>query len=727
MAKRRPLFSIIVPCYNDGQYCPGQYIDRVLNSICNQGLTKSETEVIVVDDHSRLPYNETLDIYKNKLNITYIESDYSSCPGNTRQKGSEYATGKWICFIDHDDEFYDGSLKVVKDAIKATDEQYVTYTDFNKVDPENNMNIVEEFKGSSIRNWIHGKFYNVDNFWKPMGIHFVKDLITHEDHALNKIVECAMTKLKIKPLYLSCTTYKWIYNKESLSHSRYFMPSASDLSVFLASHFDDYLTANIRSVLECYSSDMIDKGTASAIIIPAFVSAWQSLSTFKSKSTLHYSMINDAYCGKVWNEVKEILGLNVLIFKSLLSKVFPDLDKQVKEYAKSQTVSQSFIEWMVEIDGIKFSDIISELSNLTEDYDRLPDNSSEHRPFFSCIIPCYNDGRYKDGVYLDRLLSSLTRQNTHKEDIEVILSDDCSPVPFFDKMLDKYGDKLTLKYIKTDYNCCPGNTRGKGVTIATGRWLCFADHDDIYYDNAFEQVRNSIESKNEKHFIFGDFNGVDTNGKVLKKYECSLNWCHAKFYNKDNFWDKYGIHFIKDLKSHEDIAICTQVGCALSANVPNYTYIRVPLYAWTDNPQSVSHAKYTVETETGPREFLEVFYGDYIRATGYTFLEQYSNHRIRITYAIKSVIEIMCYAYFYQQSFMFRRPNDYYARNLSIAGAYINECKKAFNLTNESIYNVVAADRASMYYAVNEQAKMATGQYMPSLTFKQWLGVVSPE
>ena len=76
---------------------------------------------------------------------------------------------------------------------------------------------------------------------------------------------------------------------------------------------------------------------------------------------------------------------------------------------------------------------------------------------------------------------------------------------------------------------------------------------------------------------------------------------------------------------------------------------------------------------------------------------------------------------------MFRRPNDYYARNLSIAGAYINECKKAFNLTNESIYNVVAADRASMYYAVNEQAKMATGQYMPSLTFKQWLGVVSPE
>ena len=275
------------------------------------------------------------------------------------------------------------------------------------------------------------------------------------------------------------------------------------------------------------------------------------------------------------------------------------------------------------------------------------------------------------------------------------------------------------------YNFAPGNTRAKGVTIATGEWLAFADHDDIYYDGALAKVKQGIIDKDEKYFAFGDFNGVNEKGEVIRKFEQTLNWCHAKFYNFDNLWKPQDIHFIKDLKSHEDIAICTQVTCAIIAmGLPNYTYFHFPVYAWTDNPQSVSHAKYTVDTESGPREFLEVFFADYIQSTGYIYLEEFRSHRIKIVNVVKGVLEIMCYCYFYMQGFQFRRPDDYYKENLIHAGNFIRECKKTLNMTNDSIYAAVSSNNAYMYYQIRALADPGSGRYMPVQTFRQWLDLV---
>lgn len=724
MTERKPFFSIVIPCYNNGSYAPGQYVDRVLDSICKQGLEKDDIEVIISDDHSKFPYTDTLDSYRGRLNIKYVETDYNFAPGNTRQRGSEEATGEWLCFIDHDDIFLPNALSLVKEYIEKCKEEYVVYSSFDKVKcVDKNFSLMEHFNRTALKNWVHGKFYNIENFWKPFHIHFIKDLKTHEDIALGKLVECALMKLDRKPLYIDEPIYFWIFNPTSISHGTYYpqdMDSEEATSKFLESHYDDFLTAQIYTILESHSNGTVTTSQAISLVIPTFISAWLTLSTFNTNEISHYMMINDAYCSRAWHRVKEQLNVNTTVFKVLLAKMFPKLVEESNQYAKENNVSVTFAEWLADIDKIDYKSILEKTVDKVEEDDN-------HRPYFSCVIACYNDGRYKEGVYLDRLLESLVRQGLPREELEVVLSDDCSPIPFIDDIRKKFDDKLIIKYTKTDYNFAPGNTRAKGVEIATGCWLCFADHDDMFYDYAFRQVANSIEKKEEEHFVFGDFDGVLPDGTIERKYEKSLNWCHAKFYNRDNFWDKYGIHFIKDLKSHEDIAICTQVACALASNVPTYTYIHRPLYMWTDNPQSVSHAKYTVETEEGPREFLEVFYEDYITSTGWMYLDQFNQHKVKLTYAVKGAIEIMCYAYFYQQGFMFRRPDDYYKKNLEVAGKYIDACKEKFNITNESIYDVVSSNRAAMYYNVMEQANMASGKYIPTYTFKQWLELVSPE
>lgn len=735
MAKRRPFFSIVIPCYNDGRYEKDSYLDRVLFSLCNQGLKKADSEVIIVDDHSPVPYDDVIDTYRKKLNIKVTQTDYNFGPGNTRQKGAEEAAGQWLCFIDHDDTFVDLALSKVKSCIENNNILHVLYTDFNKisVDEDAMMEVTEEFRGNQLKSWVHGKFYNIDNFWKPFKLHFIKDLKTHEDLALGRLVECALLKLNESATYYPEITYLWYYNPDSISHSEYFPDGENSITDFTRSHFDNYLTSQIRTVIDAYKNEVIDKSIATSMIIPALVSAWLSLATFKADTIYHYLQINDAYCSRIWHEIKETFNADLTIIKVVINKAFSKLIEEANKVAEDNTIPVTFLDWLTELDTLDYEsiiehaqDIMNESAKVAEELNQ-EESSGVHRPFFSCIIPCYNDGRYGDGVYLDRLLDSLLRQGIDKDDLEVILSDDCSPVSFIDRIIDKYGDSLNIKYIKTDYNFAPGNTRAKGVTIATGRWLCFADHDDIYYDNALDQAMRSIIEKNEQHFAFGDFEGVTPEGNLVRKYECTLSWCHAKFYNKDNFWDKYGIHFIKDLKSHEDIAICTQVSCALSANVPTYTYIQKMLYAWTDNPQSVSHAKYTVGTDDGERRFLEVFYEDYLKSTGYMYLEQFDTHNIKITYAIKGALEIMCYAYFYQQSFIFDKPDNYYKENLKIAGKYIDRCKKTFNLTNDKIYDAVSANMAFMYYTILKQANIGTGRYIPQQTFRQWLDIVSPD
>lgn len=733
---KKPFFSLVVPCYNDGRYAPGYYIDRLLSNVLSQGLAKDEIEVIIADDHSIIPYQGTLDRYRDKLNIKFIETDYNFAPGNTRQKGTEVAEGKWLCFADHDDEFYPNALKIVKASIEKMNEKYMVQGDFNKVDPNDHDKIIEEFREPRLGTWVHGKFYNMENFWKPYKIHFIKDLKTHEDLAIGKIVECALHKLGRNPLYIKTPLYKWIWNKDSVSHGHYISQKGPDGvdHDFLETHFNDFLISQIDSIIESYNDGNVSRDEAIMLTLSGLSTAFRMVCAFKCKNGSNYLKSTDAYASRALHKIEHDLDVELARIKVIIKTSFADVMKNINMIADQHGLPD-FIEWINTIDTLDYQCIIdrekaelTRASNIAKaklEAKKAP-NDPNHRPFYSIIIPCYNDGRYSDGTYLDRLLSSIARQGLPKYDLEVICSDDCSPVPF-ESIMAKHENEMIIKYIKTDYNCCPGNTRAKGLTIATGEWLCFADHDDIYYDGALSEMKTSIENKGEIHFALGDFNGVDESGNILHKYEAHLNWCHGKFYNKDNFWDKYGIHFIWDLKSHEDIAICSQVSCILSSYIKNYTYLHKPVYAWTDNPQSVSHAKYTVDTESGPREFLEVFYDDYIHSTGYIYLDYFKAHKIKMINAVKWCLEIMCYCYFYTQGFQFRRPDDYYKKNLDYTKQYIDICKQTFNLDNDKIYNAVANDNASMYYRIRKLADPGSGRYIPTQTFKQWLEIVSPE
>lgn len=351
------------------------------------------------------------------------------------------------------------------------------------------------------------------------------------------------------------------------------------------------------------------------------------------------------------------------------------------------------------------------------------------RPFFSIIIPCYNDGRYKEGVYLDRLLNSICSQFLPREDVEVVLADDCSPVSFKDTYVDKYSGFLTMKYVKTDYNFAPGNTREKGVSVATGKWLAFADHDDAYMPLVLGKVKEAIEKDESMTYLITDFNEVRTNGSVKKEFRNTYNWCHGKFYNFDRLWKAENIHFIKDLKSHEDIAICSQVMSIVNKENSGHKINYLPLvtYLWSENPQSLSHITY-IDKDFGdgiPHTFLETHFKDYIDSTGYITLDKYTNGLTSEKYARRACLEVLCYCYFYMQGFQFQSGKNTLKVNFEYARDYYNRFVSTFDLTKNDVLTLVSNNNAEVYWKIRRHSEIATGPRMDTQTFKQWLDIIA--
>lgn len=91
--------SVIIPAYN-----AGKYISQCLESVLNQSL--STVEIICINDGSSDNTGEILDNYKNEyLNLHVIALSENQGSSKARQFGIESAHGKYIMFLDADDEY----------------------------------------------------------------------------------------------------------------------------------------------------------------------------------------------------------------------------------------------------------------------------------------------------------------------------------------------------------------------------------------------------------------------------------------------------------------------------------------------------------------------------------------------------------------------------------------------------------------------------------------------
>jgi len=116
------------------------------------------------------------------------------------------------------------------------------------------------------------------------------------------------------------------------------------------------------------------------------------------------------------------------------------------------------------------------------------------QPTYSLIIPHFNDP-----ARLERLLCSVP---VGREDLEVIVVDDCSPDQ---GALDVVrGHWPRVQWLSTPENAGAGVARNVGLDAARGRWLVFADSDDEFLPDAFETFDRVLRTDDELVYFLAE-------------------------------------------------------------------------------------------------------------------------------------------------------------------------------------------------------------------------------
>jgi glycosyltransferase involved in cell wall biosynthesis len=98
--KTCPIFSVIIPTYNRASF-----ITKAVDSVLRQ--TFSDYEIVVVDDGSTDTTRQALQQYGKKITVVHQANTGVSA---ARNRGVRNANGKWIAFLDSDDEWKENYL-----------------------------------------------------------------------------------------------------------------------------------------------------------------------------------------------------------------------------------------------------------------------------------------------------------------------------------------------------------------------------------------------------------------------------------------------------------------------------------------------------------------------------------------------------------------------------------------------------------------------------------------
>lgn len=95
---QNPLVSVIIPCYNYGEFL-GEAVDSVLNQ------TYQNFEIIIIDDGSTDNTKEVVKNFQKKDKRIGYYYQKNKGPSAARNLGAAKSNGNYICFLDADDIF----------------------------------------------------------------------------------------------------------------------------------------------------------------------------------------------------------------------------------------------------------------------------------------------------------------------------------------------------------------------------------------------------------------------------------------------------------------------------------------------------------------------------------------------------------------------------------------------------------------------------------------------
>jgi glycosyltransferase involved in cell wall biosynthesis len=212
--------SFIIPAYN-----ASKTIVRCLDSIYKLPLNENEYEVIVIDDCS---VDNTVDVVVEyalgRTNITLLRQSENHRQGAARNRGVSMAKGKYIVFVDSDDE----SAKGVVEALQLAENHNLDMVAMHYVNVDEHGHITEKdpitleglFTGVELQTkqpyWCAGPVPYVykTSFLQEVNYPFTEDVLFED----SDFVMLHLYKAK-RMMYCSSLAYRAYYNATSTTHT----------------------------------------------------------------------------------------------------------------------------------------------------------------------------------------------------------------------------------------------------------------------------------------------------------------------------------------------------------------------------------------------------------------------------------------------------------------------------------------------------------------------------
>lgn len=209
-----------------------------------------------------------------------------------------------------------------------------------------------------------------------------------------------------------------------------------------------------------------------------------------------------------------------------------------------------------------------------------------YRPKVSIIMPVYNS----DPAWLREAIESVRGQLY--DDWELCIADDASSEPAVRELLQEYEGDERIKIVYLKENQGISGASNAALTLATGEYVGFLDHDDELRPDALYEVVKLLNERPELDFIYSDEDKLDEKGNLVSPFFkpdwspdllLSTNYVpHFAVYRKTVLDEVGGLRSGCDFSQDYDLALRVTEQTELIGHIP------LPLYTWRMVPGSAA-------------------------------------------------------------------------------------------------------------------------------------------
>lgn len=206
------LLSIITPVYN-----AENYLQKCLESVFNQNLSPQDYEILCINDGSTDASLSILNKFQEGNTNLKVVSTENKGPAHARNRGLENAKGKYITFLDSDDQIYPNTLAEILNKLEEESIE-ILYPMIHFYDEKDNLLEKSKIENESKintgllqeRRTLPATFYKRELVGE---IRFPEKVLVGEDTVFNALVQSKAKRVS----FSSDLVYNYLVRPNSLS------------------------------------------------------------------------------------------------------------------------------------------------------------------------------------------------------------------------------------------------------------------------------------------------------------------------------------------------------------------------------------------------------------------------------------------------------------------------------------------------------------------------------